>query len=73
MRKSVEKKNKEYLEFIENFIDKNGFSPTYREIAGYFGCSVSVAYKQIMRMREAKIISTDFDKTRTIRVVKKDS
>jgi repressor LexA len=47
-------KQKNVLEFLQRFIQENGYSPSYQEIANAFGLSSrSTAQKYVERLREA--------------------
>lgn len=44
------KREKEVLQFIKNFIKQNGFSPSTREVAHYFGIAPKNAHKHIKNL-----------------------
>lgn len=61
----------EVLDFIEDFIDKNGYPPVVREIGD--GCdisSTSVVDYHLRKLEKYGYISRKSNKARTIRVIK---
>lgn len=48
------KKQRDILEFIRNFIDDNGYSPSYREIAHYFELSSTGTVAEYISILEEK-------------------
>src|SRR3972149_10602097 len=48
------KRQKEILDFIENFTKNNGYSPAYREIAKYFKLSSPATVHEHISTLEAK-------------------
>lgn len=48
------KRQKEILEFIEKFIDENGYSPSFREIAYYFEFSSTGTVAEYLNILEEK-------------------
>ncbi len=56
------KKQKEVLDCIENFIQENGYTPSYREIAKKMGlASPSTVYQHIQALCEKGVINTGDD------------
>ncbi len=65
------RKQKMVLEAIEYFIDENGYSPTYRELADLLNIKYeSSIYKLILALEEKGYIKTKNGTARTIRIVK---
>lgn len=59
---TLTKKQKEVLDFIKEFIDTNGFSPSYREIADHFGLSSpATIHQHIQALAEKGVIGLDED------------
>lgn len=53
-------KQKNVLEFLQRFIQENGYAPSYQEIANAFGLSSrSTAQKYVERLREAGYLEMD--------------
>lgn len=64
-------KQKMVLEAIEYFIDKNGYSPTYREIAKILKIKhVNSIFNVILILEQKGYISTINGKARTIKILK---
>lgn len=54
---------------IRAYIDKNGYSPTIREIGDEFGLSVAPIKRRLDALRERGAITFVDGKSRTVRVV----
>ena len=59
------------LEAIEYFINQNGVSPTYREIASLLNCDVRQVFEKVLLLEQKGYISTINGKARTIKIIKK--
>ncbi len=71
MMMKLTRKQKMVLEAIEYFIDENGYSPTYRELADLLNIKYeSSIYKLILALEEKGYIKTKNGTARTIRIVK---
>jgi len=55
------------LLFIENFIDKNDYSPSIREIADHFEMSAKGAYDHVWALIRKEYLIRQSGKSRTIR------
>lgn len=65
--KNPTQKQQEILEFIESFIDENGFSPSQKEISDYFGLASPNAVRcHIRAMAKKNLITFEPGKPRTI-------
>lgn len=64
--KRIEEKEKAVFQFIKDFLKKNGFAPSFREIASELHCSVSQSYYTCRKLREKGLISFLDGKNRTI-------
>lgn len=56
------------LHYLVTFIDKNGFSPSVREVATGSGISVAVAHYRLERLRDAGVVTWKPGTPRTLRV-----
>ncbi|MBU4315602.1 transcriptional repressor LexA [Patescibacteria group bacterium] len=67
----ITKKQREVLDFIEHFVQTNGYTPSYREIAKGMGlASPSTVYQHIQALCEKGIINTaDDGSARSIELV----
>lgn len=60
-------KQKNVLEFLQRFIQENGYSPSYQEIANAFNLSSrSTAQKYVERLRDAGFLETDANAKRSV-------
>jgi repressor LexA len=60
-------KQKNVLEFLQRFIQENGYAPSYQEIANAFGLSSrSTAQKYVERLREAGYLDMDANSKRGV-------
>lgn len=65
--KGLTKKQYQILDFIQNFIHTNHFSPTYREIRDHFGySSLGSVYKHIQSLKKKDCVHFDKKKSRSI-------
>src|SRR5436190_14963292 len=71
--KTITQKQQKTLNFIEKFIAKNGYSPTYREISERFNVNVSVIQKVINTLIAKNYIEKVEGISRGIRIVKSES
>lgn len=62
-------KQKNVLEFLQKFIQDNGYSPSYQEIATHFGlASRSTAQKYVERLREAGYLDSEDNAKRSVQI-----
>ena len=66
--KGLTLRQKQVLEFIRNFIFKNRFPPTIREIASSFGVSPKSAHDHVRAMEKKGFLSFNKNHSRTIEV-----
>lgn len=69
--KKLSIKQIQVLEAIEYFINQNGVSPTYREIASLLNCDVRQVFEKVSLLEQKGYISTINGKARTIKIIKK--
>ena len=70
MSKGLTKKQKEILDFITEFIDQEGFAPSYREIADNFGLSsVATVHAHIQALQERGYLRASEGEARAIELV----
>jgi repressor LexA len=73
MTESITKKQKEILDYITEFISVNGYSPSYREIADYFGLSSpATIFEHIKGLEDKGFIKAEDGKARSIKIHKKE-
>ena len=64
---SLTKKQREILSFIENFIERKGYSPSYREIAAHFKLSSpSTIFEHIKNLAAKGFITASENEARSI-------
>ena len=64
------KRQKEILDFLKDFVSRNGYAPTFDEIASAFGFrSKGTVYKHIKSLKNKGIIQHEWNRTRSIEVV----
>lgn len=71
---ALTKKQKEVYDYIQSYFDKNGFSPTQKEIKDHFGLkSFGSVNRYIKYLNEAELIELDWNARRGIKLVSKDT
>ena len=64
------KRQKEVLDFIGKYLSKNGYAPTFSEIAKEFGFnSKGTVYKHIKALCEKGLIQHEWNRTRAIEIL----
>jgi len=68
------KRQKEVLDFIRKYLSKNGYAPTFSEIAKEFGFnSKGTVYKHIKALCEKGLIQHEWNRTRAIEILDENS
>jgi len=63
----VTKRQKQILDFLKGYIIKHGYSPTFDEIADFFGfSSKGTVYKHIKALKNKGLIKQEWNRTRSI-------
>jgi len=65
--RQITERQAQILIFIENFIEENNYSPTFREIAEHFNMSAKGAFDHITALIKKGCIVYQAGKSRTIR------
>ncbi|MFA6524918.1 MAG: transcriptional repressor LexA [Patescibacteria group bacterium] len=69
MTENITKKQKEILDYITEFISVNGYSPSYREMADYFGLSSpATIFEHIKGLEDKGFIKAEERKARSIKI-----
>ena len=68
---TITNRQNEVLEFIHNFVSRNSYPPTIREIADNFKVFSGAVYASMIALRRKGYIDWVDEKPRTIRVLKK--
>ncbi|MEX2012923.1 MAG: transcriptional repressor LexA [Candidatus Levyibacteriota bacterium] len=66
-------KQEEMLRFISSFIQKNNFSPTFREVAKAMEISVGTAQDQLQSLQKKGLLTWIMNKKRSIKLVDRES
>lgn len=69
--RELTKRQTEVAQFIENYIDENGYAPSVRNIADYFGFSPKAAYDHMTALKKKNIIRTAENLPRGLSLVKR--
>ncbi len=68
------KRQKEILEFITQFIDENGYSPSMEEIAGHFQfASLNAVFKHLEALESRGYLHRDSNRARSIELSPEDT
>ncbi len=66
---NLTKKQKKILDYLHNYIQDHGYSPTYEEIADYFGYrSKGTVHKHITNLEQRGFIKKDWNKNRALEI-----
>src|SRR5690242_6675955 len=69
---ALTKRQKEVLDFIADFIEENGYSPSYEEVAQALGlASLATVHKHIQALESRKYLQRSFNQSRSLEVVAK--
>lgn len=71
-KQKKEKKEKSILCFIEDFLERHGYSPNFREIAWEFNCSTSTVHKVLHALKDEGLVDFEDGKYRTIKIIKQE-
>lgn len=69
--KGLTKRQLEVAQFIESYIDTNGYAPSVRNIADNFGFSAKAAYDHMVALKRKNIIKTADNLPRGLALVKR--
>src|SRR5208283_95792 len=68
---ALTRRQKEVYDFISEFVDKNGYSPSYEEIAEGLGLSsLATVHKHISNLEEKQLLRRDYNRSRSIDLLK---
>jgi repressor LexA len=64
------KRQRQILDYIESFIDSYGYSPSFEEIAAYFGySSLATVHEHLSNLEEKGLIRKNYNRSRSLEVV----
>jgi repressor LexA len=70
MTDHLTKKQRQILDFITDFLEKNKYSPSYREIGKHFGIkSAATIHSHIQALKDKGFLKTSENKQRSIEVI----
>ncbi len=68
---ALTRRQKQVYDFISGFVDKNGYSPSYEEIAEGLGLSsLATVHKHITNLEEKELLRRDYNRSRSIDLLK---
>lgn len=64
------KKQKEILDFLQDFVERNGYSPSFEEIAHHFGyASLATVHEHLENLRDKGYIRKSYNESRSVELV----
>ena len=67
---ALTKRQKEILDFLESFVEEYGYSPSFEEIARYFGySSLATVHEHLENLRQKGYIRKGYNESRSIELV----
>jgi len=64
---ALTRRQKQVYDFISSFVDHNGYSPSYEEIADGLGLSsLATVHKHISNLEEKELLRRDYNRSRSI-------
>ncbi len=69
---ALTKRQKEVLDFLSTFVEKNGYSPSYEEIAaGLSLASLATVHKHVLALESKQYVRRSFNQSRSLEVAAK--
>ena len=66
---ALTKRQKDFLEFLAEFLDKRGYSPSYEEIAEGMGlASLATVHKHILSLESKQYLKRGFNQSRSLEI-----
>jgi repressor LexA len=70
---ALTKKQRQMLDYVESFVDTNGYSPSYEEIADHFGySSLATVHEHLTNLEAKGYLRKNYNKSRSLEVVRAD-
>jgi repressor LexA len=70
---ALTKKQRQILDFVETFVETNGYSPSYEEIADHFGYnSLATVHEHLTNLEQKGFLRKNYNKSRSLEVVRAD-
>ncbi len=68
---ALTRRQKQVYDFISSFVDKNGYSPSFEEIAEGLGLSsLATVHKHISNLEDKQLLRRDYNRSRSIDLLK---
>lgn len=67
--KGLTKRQQEVVNFIQDFIQSQGYPPTIREIGGHFGISVKAAFDHLKALKKKGIVRSGKSRSRALEII----
>ena len=70
---ALTKKQRQILDFVDSFVDENGYSPSYEEIAEAFDySSLATVHEHLSNLESKGFLRKNYNKSRSLEVVRAD-
>ena len=70
---ALTKKQRQILDYVESFVDNNGYSPSYEEIANAFNySSLATVHEHLTNLEQKGFLRKNYNKSRSLEVVRTD-
>ena len=70
---ALTKKQRHILDYVESFVETNGYSPSYEEIADHFGyTSLATVHEHLTNLEQKGFLRKNYNKSRSLEVVRAD-
>jgi repressor LexA len=64
------KRQREILDYVESFVENNGYSPSFEEIASFFGySSLATVHEHLSNLERKGYLRKNYNKSRSLEVV----
>ncbi|HLL84397.1 MAG TPA: transcriptional repressor LexA [Longimicrobium sp.] len=70
---ALTKKQRQILDYVESFVETNGYSPSYEEIAEHFRySSLATVHEHLTNLEQKGFLRKNYNKSRSLEVVRAD-
>jgi repressor LexA len=70
---ALTKKQRQILDYVESFVETNGYSPSYEEIAEHFQySSLATVHEHLTNLEQKGFLRKNYNKSRSLEVVRAD-
>ena len=70
----LSKRQKQILDFLQEYVAENGYAPSYEEIADHFGLSsLATVHEHLENLRRKGYIRKSYNESRSIELIPADS